>query len=45
VLARYAPVAQAAAISSVVTLPYQADASNVENIGDLLRAINDAMRT
>ncbi|TDD79048.1 hypothetical protein [Actinomadura rubrisoli] len=43
-LARYAPIAQAAAISSVVTLAYQADARGVENIGDLLRAINEAMR-
>jgi hypothetical protein len=45
VLTRYAPIAQAAAIFSVVTLAYQADASKVETIGDLLRAINDAMRT
>jgi hypothetical protein len=43
-LARYAPIAQAAAISSLVTLAYQSDVRNVQNLGDLLRAINDAMR-
>ncbi|MEV3925856.1 hypothetical protein [Actinomadura coerulea] len=38
-LARYAPIAQAAAISSLVTLAYQADVQSVENVGELLRAI------
>jgi hypothetical protein len=43
-LARYAPIAQAAAVSSVVTLTYQSDVRKVESLGDLLRALNEAMR-